>query len=159
MRAQGLPTGAFTMEMLVRGGHIEMTMNGQTLSFDGTRVQQSKRQDDWATTMMSLAGYVKRVKVYDGRVVNGEAGSTIAGVIDTKALLEAGSKLDALGQATRLGGLDGKLGDIHAALFVSKRTGLIRSGVISMSVEAQGKKADVELTYRLDSTNTAVPGL
>jgi hypothetical protein len=28
-----------------------------------------------------------------------------------------------------------------------------------MSVEAQGKKADVELTYRLDSTNTAVPGL
>jgi hypothetical protein len=159
MRAQGLPTGAFTMEMLVRGGHIEMTMNGQTLSFDGTRVQQPKRQDDWATTMMSLAGYVKRVKVYDGRVVNGEAGSTIAGVIDTKALLQAGSKLDALGQATRLGGLDGKLGDIHAALFVSKRTGLIRSGVISMSVEAQGKKADVELTYRLDSTNTAVPGL
>jgi hypothetical protein len=28
-----------------------------------------------------------------------------------------------------------------------------------MSMAAGGKKADVELTYRLDSTNTAVPGL
>ena len=52
-----------------------------------------------------------------------------------------------------------RFGDIHAALFVSERTGLIRSAVITMSMEAQGKKADVELTYRLDSTNRAVPGL
>ncbi|HEY6583267.1 MAG TPA: hypothetical protein VIZ29_00325 [Gaiellaceae bacterium] len=53
----------------------------------------------------------------------------------------------------------GKLGDIHAALVVSERTGLIRSAVITMALASQGRHADVELTYRLDSTNTAVPGL
>jgi hypothetical protein len=91
--------------------------------------------------------------------VNGEAGSTIAGVIDTEEMLKATMKLGALGQATSLNGLSGKLGDIHAALFVSKRTGLIRSAVITMSMKAESKKADVELAYRLDSTNRKVPGL
>jgi outer membrane lipoprotein-sorting protein len=160
MRADGIPgAGNFNMAMVVRGGQISMTMNGRTLTLNGTALKQARKQDDWSTTMLDLARYVKRVKVYDGRVVNGEAGSTIAGVIDTQEMLRAMSKLEALGQAANMNGFSGKLGDIHAALFVSKRTGLIRSAVISMSMEAQGKKADVELTYRLDSTNTKVPGL
>jgi hypothetical protein len=160
MRADGIPgAGAFTMAMLVRGGQVTMNMNGKTLTMSGTALQQARQQGDWASTMTDLARYVKRVKVYDGRVVNGEAGSTIAGVIDTEAMLKASAKLGGFGQATGLSGLDGQLGDIHAALFVSKRTGLIRSAVITMSMKAEGKKADMELTYRLDSTNTKVPGL
>jgi hypothetical protein len=160
MRADGIPgAGAFRMSMLVRGGQVSMNMNGKTMTMGGTALQQARQQGDWASTMADLARYVKRVKVYEGRVVNGEAGSTIAGVIDTEEMLKATMKLGALGQATTLNGLSGKLGDIHAALFVSKRTGLIRSAVITMSMKAEGKKADVELTYRLDSTNRKVPGL
>ena len=84
---------------------------------------------------------------------------TIAGVIDTKELLKAISKLDAFTSAARIDDLGGKVGDIHAAVFVGERSGLIRSAVVTMSVEAQGKKAELELTYRLRSTNKAVAGL
>lgn len=48
---------------------------------------------------------------------------------------------------------------VHAAVFVAQRTGLIRSAMITMSMKAEGKQADVELTYRLKSTNRAVAGL
>lgn len=109
--------------------------------------------------MADLAQFVKRVKVYEHRVVNGERGATVAGVIDTEAMVKTAAKLTAFGAAANFEDAAGKLGDIHAALFVSERTGLIRSAVITMSLEAQGKKADVELTYRLESTNRAVPGL
>jgi hypothetical protein len=91
--------------------------------------------------------------------VNGERGATIAGVLDTSALVEAASKLGGLGQAANLDELAGKLGDIQAAVFIGERTGLVRSAVLTMSMEADGKKADIELSYRLRATNTAIAGL
>jgi hypothetical protein len=47
----------------------------------------------------------------------------------------------------------------HVALFVAQGSGLIRSAVISLGVEADGKKAQLDLTYRLDSLNRAIAGL
>lgn len=158
MRTEGVPgVGAVDMELLVRGGQLSMTMNGRTYSVP--RSSSTSGQTNWATTMADLTRFVKRVKVYDNRVVNGEAGATVSGVIDTEAMVEAAARLNAFGSVPNIDGALDKLGDIHAALFVSKHTGLIRSAVITMSMEAQGKQADVEVTYRLDSTNSAVPGL
>jgi hypothetical protein len=160
MHTDGVPgVGAVDMQLLVRGGRVSMTMNGRSYSVPAPAPTVA-RQSNWSTTMADLARVVKRVKVYENRVVNGERGATVAGVIDTDAILKtAAAKLSAFGAAPDLEDAAGKLGDIHAALFVSERTGLIRSAVFTMSMAAQGKKADVELTYRLDSTNTAVPGL
>jgi hypothetical protein len=158
MHTEGVPTlGAVKMQMLVRRGQATMTMNGRRFSLPVPAT--AKQQYDWSSTMLDLTRYVKDVSVREGRVVNGELGATIAGVIDTEAIVKAASKLDALAQAANLDKLAGNLGDIHAAVFVAQRTGLIRSAVLGMSMEAAGKKADIELTYRLKSTNRAVAGL
>jgi hypothetical protein len=158
MRTDGVPgIGAVNMRVLVRRGQASMTMNGR--SFAMPVPARAKQQYDWSSTMLDLTRYVKDVSVREGRVVNGESGATISGVIDTEAMLKAASKLDVVAQAANLDNFAGSLGDIHAAVFVAQRTGLIRSAVIGMSMEAEGEKADIELTYRLKSTNRAVAGL
>lgn len=158
MHTEGVPTlGAINLQMLVRGGRATMTMNGRRFSLPVPAT--AKQQYDWSSTMLDLTRYVKDVSVREERVVNGELGATIAGVIDTEAIVKAASKLDAFAQAANLDKLAGNLGDINAAVFVAQRTGLIRSAVLGMSMEAEGKKADIELTYRLKSTNRAVAGL
>jgi hypothetical protein len=160
MRTEGVPgAGAVNMQVLVRRGQASMSMNGRRFSLPVPATATAKRQYDWSGTMLDLTRHVKKVKVRERRVVNGEAGATIAGVIDTESMLRAASKLAVMPQAPSLDKLAGNLGDIHAAVFVGERTGLIRSAVITMSLEAEGKKADVEVSYRLTSTNTGVPGL
>lgn len=52
-----------------------------------------------------------------------------------------------------------RLGDIHGAVFSSQPTGLVRIAVITMSMEGEGGNAEIELSYRLKSTNGAVAGL
>lgn len=164
LRAEGIPgVGAVQMQMVVRGRVAMMSMNGQRFSIP---LPASKTQQyDWSSTMLDLARYVKRVKVRESRVVNGERGATISGVIDTEGLLKAVSKrLETFTQAAGpaapdVGELAEHLGDIRAAVFVAGRTGLIRSAVISLGIDAEGKKADIEFTYRLSSTNKAVAGL
>jgi hypothetical protein len=158
LRTDGLPAaGAVDVQLLVRGGRASMSVNGRRFSMPLPANQ--KQQYDWSSTMLDLARFVKDVRVRENRVANGEAGATIAGVIDTEAMVEAMSKLDGVAQAARLDQLGGNLGDIRAAVFVAQRTGLIRSALIGMSMEAEGKKADVTLSYRLKSTNKAVAGL
>jgi hypothetical protein len=160
MRTEGVPgVGAVNMQMLVRRGQVSMTMNGKSFSLPASSAATTRQQGDWASAMVELSRFVKRVKVFENRTVNGEPGSTVTGVLDTAAMVEAASKLSAFGSAVNVDDLAGKLGDIHAALFVSRKTGLIRSAVITMSAEAEGKKASIELTYRLRSVNTAVPNL
>ena len=163
MSAEGIPgVGAMNMQMVVRSRVATMSLNGRR--FTMPLPASTKQQYDWSSTMLDLARYVKRVKVREGRVVNGERGATISGVIDTEGLLKAVSKLETFSQAAGpaapdVGDLAEHLGDIRAAVFVARRTGLIRSAVISLGVDADGKKADIEFTYRLSSTNKAVAGL
>jgi hypothetical protein len=158
MRTEGVPgVGAINMQFLVRRGHMSMSMNGRSFSLPVSGA--TKQQLDWSSTMLDLARYVKSVRVLEGRVVNGEHGATIAGVIETKELLKATAKLESVTNAAQLDDFGGKLGDIHAAVFIPRRSGLIRSAVITMAMQAEGKKADVELTYRLKSTNRGVAGL
>jgi hypothetical protein len=158
MRTDGVPgAGAFNMQLLVRRGEASMSLNGRRLSVPMSA--STGQQYDWSATMLDLARYVKNVRVLEGRVANGLRGSTIAGVIDTESMVKTVSKLDTVAEAASVGKFVDNLGDIRAAVFVAERTGLIRSAVITMSMEAEGKKADIELTYRLNSTNKAVAGL
>lgn len=160
MRTDGVPgAGSFTMQGVVRRGQLSMSMNGQRFTLPATGAAATNQQFDWSGTMLDVARYVKNVRVREDRVVNGERGATIAGVIDTKELLQAVSKVDTFARAANVDAFDGKIGDIHAAVFVAERTGLIRSAVITMSMQADGKKADLELTYRLGGVNRAVAGL
>jgi hypothetical protein len=162
MQTQGVPGVNFNMQGVVRRGQVSMNVNGQRFSMRAP-TSSAKQQFDWSGTMVDLARYVKNVRVREGRVVNGEYGATIAGVIDTKELLGALSGLQPLAQAAGRSGPDlsdlANVGDIRAAVFVAERTGLIRSAVITLTMEAGGKKAKIDFTYRLKSTNTKIPGL
>jgi hypothetical protein len=160
MRTSGVPgAGSFNLQAVSRRGQFTMSMNGQRFNLPSTGRASTKRQFDWSSTVMDLARYVKQVRVLEGRLVNGERGATIAGVIDTSELVKAISKLNTFTSAAKMDDFDGKIGDIHAALFIAERSGLIRSASVTMSMEADGKKADLQVTYRLKSTNRRVAGL
>jgi hypothetical protein len=159
MRTDGVQGGQnFKLQATVRRGRLAMWMNGQRFSLPGAATTAKPHQLDWSGTMLELTRYVKEVRVREGRVVNGERGATITGVIDTSELLKAVAKLNTFTRAANFGDF-GRVSDIHAALFVADGSGLIRSAVITMSMEAAGKRADLELTYRLKSVNRAVAGL
>jgi hypothetical protein len=165
MRADGIPgAGSFDVRMLIRGRQASINMNGRRYSMPLSA--STKQQFDWSSTMVDLAGYVKEVKVREGRVVNGERGATITGVINTAGLLEAVTKLEAFKQVAGPAAPDAAfdeladhLSDVRVALFVAQRTGLIRSAVLNLGIEADGNNAELQLTYRLASTNRAIAGL
>lgn len=163
MRMEGLPgLAGMNVQMVMRGGQMTMSMNGRRFS---TPVPASARQQyDLSATMIELARYVKQVHVREGRVVNGERGATVSGVIDTAGLLKAATKLQSFSRATGqaapdISELADHLGDTHAALFISSRTGLIRSAVVGLSIENEGKEIDLDVTYRLAGVNRTIPGL
>jgi hypothetical protein len=163
IRMDGIPgLGAMNADMVLRGGRLTMSMNGQRTTL--TVPAAAKQQYDWSSTMLDLARYVKRVQVREGRVVNGEAGATVSGVIDTEGLIKAASKLQSFSQvagqaAPDMSELAEHVSDTRAALFVSSRTGLIRSAVVGLSVEAEGKRLQMDLTYRLKNVNRPIAGL
>lgn len=162
MRTENVPGVGLNMRMLLRRGTLTMSINGRNTTI---AVPQSARQQyDWSGAMIDLARYVKHVKVREGRVVNGERGVTVAGVIDTEGLLKAATRLAGFSRAAGpaapdMGELAEAMDDTRIAAFIATRTGLIRSAVITLGMESDGKKADVELTYRLKSVNRAIPGL
>lgn len=163
MRMEGVPgLGTMNAQMLLRGGQLSMNMNGQWTS---VAVPASARhQYDWSSTMLELARYVKRVQVREERVVNGERGATVSGVIDTEGLIRAASKLQSFSQvagqpAPDMSEMAEHVSDTRAALFISSRTGLIRSAVVGLSVETEGKDLQIDVTYRLKSVNRPIPGL
>jgi hypothetical protein len=163
MRLDGVPgLGAMNANMVLRGGRLTMNLNGQQTSL--TVPASAKQRYDWSSTMLDLARYVKRVQVREGRVVNGEPGATVSGVIDTEGLIKAASKLQSFSQvagqsAPDMSELAEHVSDTRAALFVSTRTGLIRSAIVGLAVEAEGKELKMDLTYRLKSVNQAIAGL
>jgi hypothetical protein len=163
MRIDGIPgASAVTMQMALRRGQMTMNMNGRRISM--AVPPASRRQYDFSSTMLELSRYVKEVRVREGRVVNGERGTTVAGVIDTEGLLKAVTKLSSISQATGtatpdLSRLTESIGDTRAALFISSRTGLVRSAVVGLTVELQGKELRLDATYRLKDVNRTIAGL
>jgi hypothetical protein len=163
MRMEGLQgVAGMNAQMLLRGQRMTMTMNGR--QFLTSVPASAKTRYDMSGSMAELARYVKDVRVREPRIVNGEPGATVSGVIDTAGLLKAVTKLQAFSQvsgtsAPDLSDVADHLTDTRAALFISRRTGLIRSAVVSLGFKAKGKRIDFDLTYRLTSVNRAIAGL
>jgi hypothetical protein len=161
MRTEGVPgIGAVNMQLAMRGSTLTLAMNGRSTTM--AVPPAAREQYDWSGAVLDLGRYVKRVKVHEGRVVAGERGATVTGVLDSEGLLKAVSQLQALpagASAPDMSKVAEQFGDTRAALFVSQRTSLIRSAVLGLSVNADGRKAHVDVTYRLKSVNRPIPGL
>lgn len=160
-RMSGVPgfDGRFDMVMKDGRGHVGM---------DGEWQQVELGEDDRASAAASfgprafeeLARYVKDVRVNEQQVVNGERSITIAGELDTAAMLAGLAKLaslsDAVGGAPDVGELAEGLGDTKIVLVISEETKLITAAIVRLSVTGEGGTGDIAIAYRLTSTNEPV---
>ena len=157
LTASGLPgVGDLSMQMLRRGGRVWTNFSGSWQSSAAPSGVGSGGMS--ATAFQELAGYVKDVRVAEHQLVAGKVVTTIAGDIDTQAMVGA---LTRLGPLADSGGLDltklgVELGDIHALLTIDERTHLLATALIRFGVEAQGEKMQFELRYRLTSVDEPV---
>jgi hypothetical protein len=164
LRAEGLPRelgmGGEVMLMVKRGERMAITAGGQTQEH---RVPTELTGDTkaWGSlASLELASCVEKVDVEEGRNLNGEPATRIAGTVDTACLLRSLVKLSGLGslagRSLDTDKLGDSVGDIKATLFVSERSHLLIGGLVSVNAHAQGKALDVQLSYRLTSVNEPV---
>lgn len=165
MRAEGLPAGlglgaGDLMLMVKRGNRITLTAAGQTQVLKAPTTVTHDTKTWGALASFELASCVEKVDVEEGRNLNGEPATRIAGTVDTVCLLKSLAKLSGLGALTGQGldasKLGGSVGDIRATLFVSERSQLLIGGLVSLTVESQGRKVDAQFSYRLTSVNEPV---
>jgi len=157
LTASGIPgNGDFSMQMLRRDSRIWTNLGAGWQPSSAPAVAGSSGMS--ATAFQELASYVKDVRVAEHQLVAGKLVTTIAGDIDTQAMIEALTKLGPLADS---GGLDlselgVEFGDIHAVLTIDERTHLLSTALIRFSVEAQGEKMQFEVRYRLASVDEPV---
>jgi len=164
MRTEGLPAqlgmNGNMMLMVKRGNQITFTAAGRTQVIPAP-TELAHDSSAWgALASLELASCVKKVDVQEGRNLNGEPASRIAGTIDTGCLLRSVVKLSGLGslagQSLDMNKLGDSVGDIKATLFVSERSHLLIGGLVSMNAHAQGQSLDVQFSYRLTSVDQPV---
>jgi hypothetical protein len=122
---------------------------------------QSRSQNIGSAAFLELARYVKKINVAPGGIVDGDPTTTISGTVDTAGLVEAMAKLNDVSalagdSAPDLSQLAEHLGDTRAVIAISDRTHLVVGAVVDLSVEAQGKRFDLQLVYRLRDVNKPV---
>lgn len=158
VRTSGLADGGnVAMQLLVRGSRAWTNTGGGWRSTPlpaGSRATRTMS----AAAFQELARYVKDVRVTEGQLVAGKSVTTIAGEIDTKAMVEAYAKIGSLAQGTSvdLSKLGLELGDIQAVLTIDERTRLLDTAFITFAMSAEGKRAEIELRYRLATVNRPV---
>jgi hypothetical protein len=167
MRAEGLPSqlgmnaNGELMLMVKRGNRFTMTMGGRTQTLPAPRELSAQTQAWGSLASLDLVSCVKKVDVEEGRNLNGEPATRIAGTVDTACVVRSLVNLSGLGSAAGAGGIDtskigDKLGDVKATLFVSDRTKLLIGGLISLTADAQGQTMEIQFSYRLTSVNEPV---
>ena len=119
------------------------------------------RQEVWGSfDSLDLTSCVKKVDVAEGRSLNGEPATRIAGEFDAVCAFEAVSGLSGLGQnagaTPDLDQLRDHLGAARATLFVSDRTHLLVGGLITLEIEVDGNEMSFDVSYRLTSINRPV---
>jgi hypothetical protein len=164
MRAEGLPSdlgmSGDMMLMVKRGSRITFTAGGRTQVMAAPR-ELTHDTNAWGSlASFELASCVEKVDVEEGRNLNGEPATRIAGTVDTGCLLRSLVKLSGLGslagQSLDTKKLGDSVGDIKATLLVSERSHLLIGGLVSINAHAQGKALDVQFSYRLTSVNEPV---
>ena len=156
----GAQASAFEMWMVKRGSRVTMSFDGRTQTFDAGQAGAPDLDSFGSFGSIPFASCVKRVDVEEGRSLNGEPETRVAGVIDTACILRASLKMsglsEAAGQPFDLGELAKKLEDVRATLFVSDRSHLLIGGLITTKVKADGQTLDLQLSYRLTDVNEPV---
>ena len=158
LRTTGMPAGGnVAMQVLVRGGRAWMDMGGGWQSSPVPAGGGSSGAMN-AAAFQEIARYVKDVRVTEHQLIAGKSVTTIAGDIDTEAMVEAFADLGSLaeGSSFDLSKLGVDLGDIHAVLTIDERTHLLDTAYITFAMSAEGKSAEIELRYRLASANEPV---
>jgi hypothetical protein len=164
MRAEGLPAelgmSGNMMLMVKRGDRITFTAAGRTQVIPAP-TELAHDTNAWGSlASLELASCVEKVDVQEGRNLNGEPATRIAGTVDTGCLLRSLVKLSGLGslagKSLDTSKLGDSVGDIKATLFVSERSHLLIGGLVSISAHAQGKALDVQFSYRLTGVDEPV---
>jgi hypothetical protein len=166
MHATGIPEAAGKdFQLVIRGNKAWMSdTNGNWASMPVPKEMNGMSGSMGAGAFQELARYVRDVRVAEHQQIAGKPVTTIAGEIDTAGMLEAMTKLGSLsgpggassGFSFNLKDLGLKLGDIKAVLSIDESSHLLDSALVTLGMEAQGKKLDFEIRYRLTSWNKPV---
>ena len=161
MTSEDVPgVGPISMTMVRRGSKMTIRSLGQTHEVPVPAELQAK-QDAWGSfDSLDLTTCVKKVDVAEGRSLNGEPATRIAGEFDALCAFKAVSGVSGLGQnagsTPDLEQLRDHLGDARATLFVSDRTHLLVGGLITLEIEVDGNEFSFDVSYRLTSINRPV---
>jgi outer membrane lipoprotein-sorting protein len=133
------------------GDTVTVSSNGRTEVLSAAQAQQQLggQLQSMVNGGFNFAQYVKSVKVSDTTGPDGDPADQIVGVLDTQGAANS------LTQGLGLSGL-GKLGDTRAVLTISRKTHLVTSALIDMSMEILGKKMTISLTYGLTGANVPI---
>jgi hypothetical protein len=152
--------GQIAMTMVRRGSRMTIRSMGQTQE-DPLPAELQAKQEAWGSfDSLDLTSCVKKVDVAEGRSLNGEPATRIAGEFDALCAFKAVSGISGLGQnagsTPDLDQLRDHLGAARATLFLSDRTHLLVGGLITLEIEFGGNELSFDVSYRLTSINRPV---
>lgn len=158
MRTSGIPGGGdMALQLLVRDGKAWLENGGR---WEATPVPAGAGSNGTlsAAAFQQLARYVQDVRVTEHQLIAGKAVTTIAGELDTEGMIESMLQLGtfAEGMSFDLSKLGLDIGDIRAVLTIDERTQLLDTVFVTFAMEAEGKRVQIDLRYRLASANEPV---
>jgi hypothetical protein len=156
----------FELTMSKRGSRVTVTAQGETQTFNAKDAAAPKLDSLSSFGSFDFSSCIKRVDVAEGRSLNGEPATRIAGTVDTACVLKAASALGGVAGSSApnvdFDQLSKYVRDVQATLFVSERTHLLVGALVTTSISAMGQSADVQIRYRLTRVNKPLrfpPGL
>jgi hypothetical protein len=160
MTGHGMGGEDFEMTVAKRGSRVTITAQGQTQTFDANDAAAPKLDTLGSLGSFDFSSCIKSVDVAEGRGLNGEPATRIAGTVDTGCVLKAASALGGVAGSTApnvdFNELSKYVEDVRATLFVSERSHLLVGALITTRFKAMGQSADVQLRYRLTRVNQPV---
>jgi hypothetical protein len=162
MTSEDVPgVGQIGMTLVRRGSRITIRSMGQTQEVPVPEQFKTSKEVWGSFDSLDLTSCVKKVDVAEGRSLNGEPATRIAGKIDPLCAFEAVSTISGLGQnagsTPDLRQLrDHVVGNARATLFVSDRTHLLVGGLITLEIDVDGNELSFDVSYRLTSINRPV---
>jgi hypothetical protein len=162
----GIPEAAGRdFRLVVRGNRAWMRDTGGSWTSMPVPTQMNGMSSSMgADAFQELARYVRDVRVSEHQQFAGKPVTTITGEIDTAGMLKAVTKLGSVsGSGSEEGAfsldfddLGVKLGDIKAVLSIDEGTQLLTAAGVTFAIEARGEKVELDLQYRLTSSNQPV---
>lgn len=157
MTGNGMGGEDFELKMSKRGSRVTVTAQGETQTFNAQDAAAPKLDSLGSLGSFDFASCIKSVDVAEGRRINGEPATRIAGTVDTGCILKAASALGGVAGSSApdvdFDELSKYVDDVHATLFVSERSRLLVGALVTTSISAMGQSADVQIRYRLTRVN------